>query len=123
MQLINVFFGGDLAQHLESENLHQWNGEDQWHETIAKKHSILAKLYSPYFRVNSAHHQSIDHVGHDLEVIQASTDGIPEAISHDHLPILGVQWHPERMCLSHKKSGTVSGTAIFQWLLNPSIAY
>lgn len=123
MQLTNVFFGGDLTQHLESENLHQWNGEDQWHETVAKNHSVLSKLYGPYFRVNSAHHQSIHHVGHDLEIIQASTDGIPEAIAHDHLPILGVQWHPERMYLSHKKSGTVSGTAIFQWLLNPSIAY
>lgn len=123
MQLINVFFGGDLNQHVESENLHQWNGEDQWHETIATRKSILEKLYGSYFKVNSAHHQSIDTAGQDLEIIQASTDGVPEAIQHDHLPILGVQWHPERMCLSHKKSGTVSGTAVFRWLLNPSSVY
>ena len=49
MQLINVFFGGDLNQHVESENLHQWNGEDQWHETIATRKSVLEKLYGPYF--------------------------------------------------------------------------
>lgn len=120
MQLINIFFGGDLNQHVASENLHQWNGEDQWHETIAAKKSVLEKLYGTYFKVNSAHHQSIDTVGQDLEIIQASTDGVPEAIHHDHLPILGVQWHPERMCLSHQKSGAVSGTAVFRWLLNPS---
>ena len=120
MQLINVFFGGDLNQHVHSENLHQWDGEDRWHETVSTKNSVLEKLYSTYFKVNSAHHQSICSVGQDLSIIQLSTDGIPEAIVHDHLPILGVQWHPERMCLEHKKSDAVSGTAVFRWLLNPS---
>lgn len=120
MQLINVFFGGDLKQHVASEDLHQWNGEDQWHETVAAKNSVLEKLYLSHFKVNSAHHQSIDSVGQDLEIIQTSADGVPEALVHDHLPILGVQWHPERMCLSHEKGGTVSGTAIFRWFLNPS---
>lgn len=123
MQLINVFFGGDLKQHVESEDLHQWNGEDQWHETAAEKNSILEKLYCSHFKVNSAHHQSIDTVGQDLKVIQASCDGVPEALVHDHLSILGVQWHPERMCLSHENSGTVSGTAIFRWFLNPSSVF
>ena len=119
MQLINVFFGGDIKQHVEKECLHQWNGKDQWHRTSAKKASILYKLYGSEFNVNSAHHQSIDTTGQDLKIIQNSSDGIPEAISHEFLPILGVQWHPERMCLSHKKSDAVSGTAIFRWYLNP----
>lgn len=118
MQLINVFFGGDIKQHVDSEDLHQWNGADQWHETKVTKNSLLDKLYGTEFEVNSAHHQSIGVVGHDLEIIQNSVDGIPEAIIHNHLPILGVQWHPERMCLAHKNSGTVSGTAVFRWLLN-----
>lgn len=120
MQLLNVFFGGDIRQHVESEDLHQWNGEDQWHETKVTKHSLLDKLYGSEFEVNSAHHQSIDKVGQDLKIIQHSEDGIPEAICHDYLPLLGVQWHPERMCLGHKKRGTVSGTAVFRWFLNPS---
>lgn len=120
MQLINVFFGGDIRQQVEEAHLHQWNGKDQWHRTSAKKASILHKLYGPDFEVNSAHHQSIDAIGQDLQVIQNSCDGIPEALSHERLPILGVQWHPERMCLSHKKSDAVSGTAIFRWFLNPS---
>lgn len=123
MQLLNVFFGGDIKQHVESEDLHQWNGADQWHPTKAHAYSVLEKLYGTEFEVNSAHHQSIDTVGQDLQIIQTSEDGIPEAICHDHLPILGVQWHPERMCLAHKKSGTVSGTAVFRWFLNPSSAF
>lgn len=120
MQLINVFFGGDIRQHLEKDGLHQWNGKDQWHGTVSEKSSILYKLYGPKYNVNSAHHQSIHNVGQDLTVIQHSTDGIPEGISHEFLPILGVQWHPERMCFSHKKSDAVSGTAVFRWFLNPS---
>lgn len=120
MQLLNVFFGGDLNQHVDSADLHQWNGADQWHQTRALKDSVLEKLYGAEFEVNSAHHQSIGNAGQDLEIIQHSEDGIPEAIAHEFLPILGVQWHPERMCLAHKKSGTVSGAAVFQWFLNPS---
>ena len=123
MQLINVFFGGDLNQHTDSENLHQWKGEDQWHETVAAKHSVLETLYGTYFKVNSAHHQSIDTIGQDLSIVQTSADGVVEAIQHDRLPILGVQWHPERMCFDHKKSDAVSGTAIFRWFLNPSAVY
>lgn len=120
MQLLNVFFGGNLNQHVDSENLHQWNGSDQWHKTSVLKNSLLAKLYSDEFTVNSAHHQSIDSTGQDLKIIQMSSDGIPEALSHEFLPILGVQWHPERMCLEHKKYGTIDGTAIFRWFLNPA---
>ena len=120
MQLLNVFFGGDLNQHVETENLHAWNGADQWHQTTVLKDSLLEKLYGTEFEVNSAHHQSIGAPGQDLEIIQYSKDGVPEAIKHDHLPLLGVQWHPERMCLTYKKSGTVSGTAIFRWFLNPA---
>ena len=118
MQLINVFFGGDLHQHLEKESAHQWNGADQWHPTTAKKNSLLEKLYGSDFQVNSAHHQSIHEVGQDLEIIQSSDDAIPEAVVHERLPVLGVQWHPERMCLSHKKYGTVDGTVLFHWFLN-----
>lgn len=118
MQLINVFFGGDLKQHLDTEAAHQWCSEDQWHATITTKNSLLRKLYGKEFEVNSAHHQSIDGVGQDLKIIQTSADQVPEAIIHERLPILGVQWHPERMCLSHKKYGTIDGAALFHWFFN-----
>lgn len=123
MQLLNVFFGGDLNQHVESEHLHRWNGSDQWHETSAEKHSLLHKLYGIGFSVNSAHHQSVDRTGQDLKVIQTSADGITEGLMHEFLPILGVQWHPERMCLEHKKYGTADGTAVFRWFLNPASVF
>ena len=35
MQLINIFFGGDIHQNLPSRDLHQYNGTDQVHDTFA----------------------------------------------------------------------------------------
>lgn len=123
MQLLNVFFGGDLSQHTDSEALHRQNGCDQWHETTALSRSLLEKLYGNRFTVNSAHHQTIRQTGIDLKVIQRSPDGAAEGLVHEFLPIVGVQWHPERMCLAHKKYGTVDGTAIFGWFLNPASVF
>jgi len=45
---------------------------------------------------NSAHHQSIGKPVRGLHIIQHADDGVPEGIAHTSLPILGVQWHPER---------------------------
>ena len=49
------------------------------------------------FPVNSAHHQGIDKLAEGLEAIQFAEDQLVEGIVHKELPIIGVQWHPERM--------------------------
>lgn len=36
---------------------------------------------------------------------------------HDTRPIIGLQWHPERMCLSHRRADTVDGLPIFDYFL------
>lgn len=47
-------------------------------------------------RVNSRHHQSVDHVGEGLTVSARSEDGIVEAIEKPSARFcIGVQWHPE----------------------------
>jgi putative glutamine amidotransferase len=47
--------------------------------------------------VLSSHHQMIDTLGKDLQIIATSWDGrVPEAIEHLKYPhVLGVQFHPE----------------------------
>lgn len=47
--------------------------------------------------VNSAHHQGVRTLGENLLTLQYSDDFLPETIAHRHLPILGLQWHPERL--------------------------
>ena len=115
MQLINIYFGGDMVQHLPSAGRHEYTKEDQFHETGALKGSFLEGLYGEKFVVNSAHHQAVDRPGEGLSVIQRSEDGVIEAISHRELPILSLQWHPERMCGIHRREDTVDGTAVFRY--------
>lgn len=116
MQVINVFFEGDMVQHLSSATSHsQINDCDQIHQTIIENNSFLSALYGDSAMVNSAHHQSIGLPGKNLTIIQYSKDYVPEALVHDTLPIIAVQWHPERMCCNHKREDTVDGALIFQY--------
>ena len=47
--------------------------------------------------VNSTHHQAVHQVAPDFRVSAQSADGVIEAIESTTLPILGVQFHPERL--------------------------
>lgn len=109
MQLINIFFGGDMVQHLPSAGNHDYREGDQLHDTIACEGSILKRLYGGHFRVNSAHHQGVDIPGRRIIYTQHARDGVVEALEHEYLPIIGVQWHPERLCFSLRKGDAVDG--------------
>lgn len=113
MQIINVFFGGTIIQHIKESEHHAWDNGDKVHPTTVLPDSYLAYLYSDSFSVNSAHHQAIGMLGRNLRIIQTADDGIAEGIIHDTLPILGVQWHPERI-----PSGIADGTCIFSYFLS-----
>lgn len=44
-------------------------------------------------------------------------DEMPEAMHHQSLPVYGVQWHPERMCLEHARPDTVDGLKVLQFFI------
>ena len=119
MQMINIYFGGDLHQHLPTSDVHSYQKGDQMHPVLFAdgfpeqtglfhKHSSfsteLYRILEPYREVNSAHHQGIRHLGEGLRTIQHSSDYLPETIGHSSLPILGLQWHPERLVNFKEKS-------------------
>ena len=117
-QLLNVYFGGSLVQHLPGAEKHvPTKAGDSTHETRASAGSFPAALYGEWFPVNSAHHQGIDRLAPELEAVQWAEDGVIEACRHRTLPVYSVQWHPERMCLRHARADTVDGGAIFRWFL------
>ena len=117
-QLLNVYFGGSLKQHLPGAEKHvPTKAGDSAHETSALPGSFPAELYGERFTVNSAHHQGIDRLAPELEAVQWAEDGVIEACRHRTMPVWSVQWHPERMCLRHARSDTVDGGAIFRWFI------
>ena len=94
MQLINVYFGGSLIQHLDSSKLHlQYAKQEDYVHTVNISNSRF--FSDQMIKVNSVHHQACNKLGNNLVQIGLSDDGLIEAFEHDSLPILGVEWHPE----------------------------
>lgn len=96
IQIINIYFGGTLIQHLANTKTHQQPEGDILHPSYVSCDCILSRLYGNEFVVNSNHHQAVDKLGKGLSVVQTAEDGVVEAVAHQNYPILGVQWHPER---------------------------
>ena len=115
MQLINIYFGGDMVQHLSDSRIHEYIEKDQIHETTAIRGSFLEKLYGERFRVNSAHHQAVDCPGQGIEYVQFADDGVVEGLRHSYLPIIGVQWHPERLCFHHRRQDAADGAVLLEY--------
>lgn len=117
-QVVNVALGGSLIQHIATTDLHTRSGDaDKIHPTRAAAGGFLAPLYGTRFAANSSHHQAVDRLGDGLAALQWSEDGVVEGFAHRTLPILGVQWHPERMCFAHLRPDTVDGAALFRFFL------
>lgn len=107
MQLMNVYFGGDLYQDIFTQKegvlMHRdaQKYDEIYHEIAFTPNDTLDVLYkgvqSP--KVNTIHHQAIKNLGDDLKVLAVSPkDGIVEAIESTIDGggfALGVQWHPE----------------------------
>ena len=118
-QLINVFFGGSLYQHLPETDLHRSKDTPELvHEVSATKDGIVGKLYGERFPVNSVHHQAIKVLGSGLTATAFWEGLYVEAVEHESLPILGVQWHPERMCFKKQRDDTVCGADILRYFVD-----
>lgn len=116
MQLINIGLGGTLIQHLETAALHTSTSRDIYHMAYALKDSFLHQLYGRECLINSRHHQAVNQLGQDLIAIQwCSKDSCIEALQHNKLPIIGVQWHPERLQPVYTN---ISGVPLFQYFLS-----
>jgi putative glutamine amidotransferase len=104
MQLINVVFGGTLAQHLPDDVGHErhrpnpgsFDGSD--HEVRLSEGSLAALAAGEtVHNTKSHHHQGLEAVAEQFEVTGISMiDDVPEAIEAPNRRfVLGVQWHPE----------------------------
>jgi putative glutamine amidotransferase len=93
LQVLNVALGGTLQQDIGSEA--HWFA---YHEVALQPGSRLAAaIGSPTpHACHCVHHQALDHVAADLQVVGHTADGIVHACE---LPsarwVVGTQWHPE----------------------------
>ena len=62
----------------------------------------VAKLLPDHFLINSWHHQAVKVVPEGFEVLFKNDETI-EAMEHKTLPIVAVQWHPERFYTAESK--------------------
>ena len=98
MQVINVALGGTITQNLPTSDYHRYKEGDQYNITELLPRSCLFEIYGKKAIVNSAHHQGVKKIGENLRIIQwCPYDGCVEAFVHITLPVLGLQWHPERL--------------------------
>jgi len=117
LQVINVYFGGDIIQDLPTHHTHEYRDKDQYHMVQNVPGSPLFELYGPSCTVNSAHHQGCGRIGAGLKVTQTSLDGVVEGLEHLKKPILGVQWHPERTGFSFLRPGIADGSELIRYFL------
>lgn len=113
LQLLNVGLGGSLIQDLPCAGRHRYAGGDQYHASVTAEGSPLRALYGAAPLINSAHHQGIGVLGSGLTAVQwCPEDHCIEAVLHKALPLIGVQWHPER--ISEEKT-KLSGKRLLEY--------
>ena len=120
-QVINVVLGGTMTQDLGEilNRFHRRIGPtDKAHAVWAGEGSLLCQFYGQHFGVNSSHHQAIDEPGRGLVITARAESGTAESIELPGKPVLGVQFHPERMTGEHLRPDCVDGAAIFRWFID-----
>ena len=112
MQALNVFFGGTLHAHIPG---HQQAQGDLIHPTRAR--GLLSQLLGPAPLVTSNHHQAVRVLGEELCLLQQAADGTIEGFCHETLPILGVQWHPERQSGARLRADAVDAGPLLRYFV------
>jgi len=102
IQLINVAMGGTLIQDIPSMvemSAHKESiiPDKKAHMVKSAEGSVLRKLFGEEFVTNTHHHQAVKKCGKGLYPAAVTDEGVIEAVEHETLPIIGIQWHPERM--------------------------
>lgn len=116
IQTINVALGGTLYQDIATDTGRAHVPEAvAEHTVVAEEGSTLFRLFGPEFQTNTYHHQAVKDLGEGLVATgRSKADGIIEAVEHKTLPIMGIQWHPERM-IGEEATHLADMRPVFDW--------
>lgn len=97
-QFLNVARGGSLIQHLPDVVGHENHAGGTMQEYSVARGSHLEEIVRvDIVTGKSYHHQAVNALGENLEIVSKNDDGTVEAIEATDRPwVIGVQWHPER---------------------------
>ncbi len=115
-QLTNVVAGGSLYSDIRKLRVKTKNIK----LLLPKKNirllanTLLNKILGQpeRLKVNSLHHQAVHHLGQGFKAVAFDQDKFIQAIEHDTLPMIGVQWHPEYLLFMK------SQRQLFSWLVH-----
>jgi putative glutamine amidotransferase len=98
-QVLNCVLGGTLYQDLPEQLGVNHLDSNLRHPITCTEDSVLTRLFSRRFRVNSTHHQAIRDIAPGLKITALSIDGGVEAFEgiYPSQLLWGVQFHPERL--------------------------
>ncbi|HMF74882.1 MAG TPA: gamma-glutamyl-gamma-aminobutyrate hydrolase family protein [Bryobacteraceae bacterium] len=107
LQLLNVYHGGTLIQHIDGTAKHDPEKADHAgpaHEVRFEAGSRLAEIAGGMrWLVNSRHHQAVEKAGRGLRIsARDSEDATVEGLERpDKHFVVAVQWHPEDQIIKH----------------------
>jgi putative glutamine amidotransferase len=93
-QVLNVALGGTLVQHIGDEEAERHRFK--MHPVQLDGSSRASRSMGSTMPIgHSVHHQAIDQVGANLDVVGHADDGMIEAVEMAGRWLVSVQWHPE----------------------------
>ncbi len=110
LQLLNVWAGGTLHQHVPEHARYDVPPHDRVDELTVEPGTRFHEMYGSHHVVNSLHHQTAARVPDGWIVAARSADGTVEALEWPGHDVLAVQWHPELLT-------TRSRDPLFAWLV------
>jgi putative glutamine amidotransferase len=110
LQALNVARGGTLVQDLPGHR-QTIAGHLPSHAVHIEPDSLLAAaLGHTEVRVNSFHHQAVEHLGSHLRIVARADDGLIEGLeATDREWVVGVQWHAEGLTDSAEQHALFGG--------------
>ena len=99
MQLLNVYFGGEvenIPERLQENHLNDIFDDDEDHSFRLSEFHQVYDSDGDSREVNSRHHQHCRWVPLNFEITHRALDGTVEGFQDVEKRIWAVQWHPER---------------------------
>jgi putative glutamine amidotransferase len=98
IQIINVALGGSISSNAENHMQDKTKNIPTHYVILNNRTKLHSIVQRNKIKVNSLHHQAIDHLGKNLVVSSLSEDKIIESVEHRNKKfVIGLQWHPEHL--------------------------